>query len=731
MSRADHLTAGPPRPFAPAGPTTTPAASRNAPAGPLGCPSCGAALPTGAYACTSCGLGLVGPAAAELWRIDQQLVTLHRRRHELIDWLRRQPPSAPPPPGAAGTTGAARPSWSGQQVLLAAGALLVLTAAAVFVAVAWSTIGVGGQVAAMAALTATAGGVSLRLARGRLTSTAEALGALAVGMGAVDLVAAHSLDLAGLGSVDELWYVTAAAGLLALGCAGVSRAAARLVCFPLASALAAAAVPLLAVAAAEPTGVITALALVLAASATALAAEWLPLRRPVQVVLVVAANGYLVGGWVAADVTVLDRPLLGAGGLAALVSLAGCAAAGWWSGAARGTRSSRRSVRDGTALLTAAMVAAVVTIDTAVGSADPSALATAVVAAVAPAAAVGLSFRTPTGPTARDGMTRATRTAVLGLHLLAGTELLLAGGRYLEDWPLVRSPLSWSLAAALLVTALAAGLLACRAGTYRWLVAGYAALLVLGAGVVGAAPSGTVWTAAVLAALAVLAGGLSAWRHGQRAETLFGTTWVVATAGALAAASSSTAPALPVAVILAAAGLTASAYALLPQRGHLAVLASLLCSAAVWTLLLDAEVHTVEAYSLPLAGLLGVVGLVRLHREPSAPSWLTVGPALAVGMLPSAVASVSDPEVLRPLLVLAAGAAVLLLGVSRRWQAPLVIGSLGLAVVAVSQLAPWAVGLPRWLSFGTVGLVLLVLGARYEERRRNARRAVDWVAALR
>ena len=60
------------------------------------------------------------------------------------------------------TTGQQR-SWSGQQVLLATGALLVVTAAVVFLAVAWSALGVAGQVAVMALLTVAAGALSLPL----------------------------------------------------------------------------------------------------------------------------------------------------------------------------------------------------------------------------------------------------------------------------------------------------------------------------------------------------------------------------------------------------------------------------------------------------------------------------------------------------------------------------------------------------------------------------------------
>lgn len=681
---------------------------------PLPCPSCRVPLPPAAQICPSCGLTLTGSAAAQLWRTDQQLLALQRRRRELISWLHQHPP-APLATVPVAATGPQR-SWTGQQLLLAAGALLVLTAGTVFLAVTWATIGVGGQVAVMAVLTAAAGGASLHVSRGRLTATAETLAAIAVGLGAVDLAAARRLDLAGLGSVDRSWYATAAATLLAVACVAMSRAARSLVCFPLAGALAGAVVPLLVLVAADASRLVTVLTFSGAAAAAGLAARWLHSGRAARAVLLVTACCYLAAGWLVAVVTELDRPFVGAGGLAGLVSLAACVGAGWWSGAGR----RRSSTAGGTALLTAAVLAAVATTSAGVWSADRSAVATAVLASVAAGAAALLPVLAA----------RHARTAVLALHLLTVLSLLLAGGRYLEALDPQRSPLGWTLTTALSATAVAAGLAARRPGPHRWPAAGYAALLVLSAGTVAALPSGAAWTIGVLSAISVVAAGLAGSRRTGPAEVLGSTTWLVATLAALAAAQSTAAPAVPTAAVLAVAGLTAAAYALLPGRGDLAVLASLLCSGAIWTVLVDRGVSTVEAYTLPLAVLLGVVGLVRLRRDPAASSWLTVGPLLAVGLLPSAVVSTDDPALLRPLLVLGVGAAVLLLGMARRWQAPLVVGALALVVVAVSQLAPWAVGLPRWLSFGSIGLLLLVLGARYEQRRRDARSALAWVVAL-
>jgi hypothetical protein len=53
-----------------------------------------------------------------------------------------------------------------------------------------------------------------------------------------------------------------------------------------------------------------------------------------------------------------------------------------------------------------------------------------------------------------------------------------------------------------------------------------------------------------------------------------------------------------------------------------------------------------------------------------------------------------------------------------------------LVVDALVQFAPVAAALPRWVSIGTVGLLLVVLGTTYEHRLRDVRRLQDRVDAL-
>jgi hypothetical protein len=83
------------------------------------------------------------------------------------------------------------------------------------------------------------------------------------------------------------------------------------------------------------------------------------------------------------------------------------------------------------------------------------------------------------------------------------------------------------------------------------------------------------------------------------------------------------------------------------------------------------------------------------------------------------------------LLLLVVGAAVAVAAGSVGYQAPLVLGVAASLFAALTQVAPWAVGLPRWLSLGAVGVALLVAGARFESVRAGARQATQRIAHLR
>jgi hypothetical protein len=132
----------------------------------------------------------------------------------------------------------------------------------------------------------------------------------------------------------------------------------------------------------------------------------------------------------------------------------------------------------------------------------------------------------------------------------------------------------------------------------------------------------------------------------------------------------------------------------------------------------------VELYTLPLAvGLLGV-GVLRERQRlaaalPPEPSWTTIGPGLLVGVVPTLLVALGDQNPLRPLIALAIGAALLLAGVVGRRKAPVDIGLVLVAILGLRQLAPLVGDLPRWATLGVCGTVLLVVGATFEQRRRD------------
>lgn len=106
------------------------------------------------------------------------------------------------------------------------------------------------------------------------------------------------------------------------------------------------------------------------------------------------------------------------------------------------------------------------------------------------------------------------------------------------------------------------------------------------------------------------------------------------------------------------------------------------------------------------------------------------GPAVTAALVASTVVARSDEGLARPLLALVAGALTVIIGVDRRWQAPVVAAGVCVAAVAVAQIGPYAAAAPRWLSLGALGVALLVAGATYEARVRDLRRAGAWVSGL-
>jgi hypothetical protein len=183
-------------------------------------------------------------------------------------------------------------------------------------------------------------------------------------------------------------------------------------------------------------------------------------------------------------------------------------------------------------------------------------------------------------------------------------------------------------------------------------------------------------------------------------------------------------------IALLVAGCCAAVVAMRSDRHLVGWFAGLLLTASTWVRLAMAHAEVPEAYTTGPAVALLVVGWVARRRGRALPSWEAYGAGLTVGLMPSLAATLGDAGLLRPLLLGGAALTVVLLGVRSKLAAPLAIGAAVLAVDAVVQLGPYAAALPRWITIGGAGLLLLVLGVTFERRLRDFRRVAAKLADL-
>jgi hypothetical protein len=224
-------------------------------------------------------------------------------------------------------------------------------------------------------------------------------------------------------------------------------------------------------------------------------------------------------------------------------------------------------------------------------------------------------------------------------------------------------------------------------------------------------------------------GALAIWRPQLELETS------CALAGTLvSAASVAAAPDLNVslAVHLTIAGALVTTSSIVnPTRRLLAWPGGVLLAAATWVRLLDLGVDVVEAYTLPSALALVVVGAWRLRQDDRAATMTVLAPGLTLATVPSLLAMLDDPFSLRALLLGAVCLGLTMAGAGLRWSAPLVVGSVVGAMLVLRELAPYAAAVPTWVSIGISGAVLLLVGITWESRMNDVRRASHYVAALR
>ncbi len=533
------------------------------------------------------------------------------------------PPTQRPAPTPVAPPRGRAPGLQG--VLLAAGALLLVLAAAVFTAVAWPRLGVVGQVALVLVATLASAGVAIGV-RQRLRGTAQAFAALAVGLAVVVLAAAPALGLLPRGwiAADSGYWTL---GLLLVG--GLALSGGRRFDLPIWSWL-----------------------------------GWLLLGAAL---VVTAATAWSALGQSPGTAAVVF-------GIAAVLAVV-VGSSPWWWDDLRPERGPVVLAAVGVLLVCGAVLASLAL------SGE----------AVAPAGAA---------------------VAVVGLSVLVADRRL-------------SSTRGGALAAAGVV------LLAAGVGT----VLASAGVQVLTAGVVA-----LLGVAVLLAAIRVGHGEL-----GMLAATTGWTTWFVLVVVTVLAPSVDPLDQTPWAVFFAlvGAGLLLAGWRA-PRASGLRLLpwpAAMLLFVAFVLALPASYPDVLEAWTLPLAGLLAVAGLVSTtgRNAPTAQRW---GPAASAALLPSAVATWSAPWVaevsgepvgehlLRLVLVLAGSALVLVIGVRRRAAGLVVPAAVALGLAGFAQLWTGLQALPRWVALAAVGAALVLTGARFEWVRSEGRRASAWVRGL-
>jgi hypothetical protein len=140
----------------------------------------------------------------------------------------------------------------------------------------------------------------------------------------------------------------------------------------------------------------------------------------------------------------------------------------------------------------------------------------------------------------------------------------------------------------------------------------------------------------------------------------------------------------------------------------------------------------VESFSLPLGLSLLAIGILAM-RGTTLPnrglnswptgfsgSWRLLTPGIVVTFLPSILATGTDPQTLRAILVIALALVAILIGSLRKLGAPFLLGIIVLPLenitVFAAQIGHTISATSWWITLATAGAVLLVIAVTYERR---------------
>lgn len=763
-----------------------PACDEPVPTGSPACPSCGIRL----LGQDAARLWEVNQQIAVLRReADALLVSMRRTGPVSVAAPAGTPPGAwqATPYPSAGAPVPSPTRISGQLLLLGFGALLLLSAVSVFVLVAWTLIGVVGQALILTVVTVGSAVASLAASTHRLTAAAHTATVIAIGVSVLMALGAWSLGLAGADALSFPAYVAVAGPVLALLWWGYDAITARQWSPTGAtSAYLPAAVTALAAAGASAVDTAAATDLLLGVGLLVVAGALLGLARVVRRVLpsrrssapattaavlalVVAGSGALVLLATAYDLglEVLDRypaalALLVLGALLLTVPVA------WLTGREPGPGTSAEpavpaaSTRTAPAVTSVLRLAGAALAALAVGTVllDVPDVAWAVASAAASVALAVLALRPAPAVLARvAGLLAPGAAAVVVLTVEGGSRTLadLLRGGEVQPWVPVAAevalPALWAAACALhLAGALSGGhtgaaqraalaatgvvlggtvalLLAVVHGTWQWTVPAGLVWVVTAAVVARAAAVRTTASDRSTVGAAVVEAVHEPWRPVHTAALLAVVYAVVPLGQLLAEATDGRVQAAGFFVVAAAIAW----YAAAPGRLPAGYLSAVLVSVGNAVLVGELGADQVEFFTLPSAAAFALLGLVQHRAAGDTPpgTVLTMGPALAIALVPSLAVATTGDGVLRLLLVVLAGGTALLLGVLLALRAPVLAGSGTLGVVAFAQGSPYLAYVPAWVLLASAGVALLTIGVVWEAALARGRQLGRWVHELR
>lgn len=311
-----------------------------------------------------------------------------------------------------------------------------------------------------------------------------------------------------------------------------------------------------------------------------------------------------------------------------------------------------------------------------------------------------------------------------GWELLAGAAVVAVPT---AGWAAVSPPASVVTSAVIALAAGAAAVIAQPPATRVVTGVLAAALAVVFVGVAtraaGADAPAAGFAAAVAAAAVVLFGVFPLRDRGPVGIGLEAAGAVLAVAGVLAASGSRAwqAGALTVLALVAVlAGLRGD------RRTRYGGAAGVLSLCATWAWLDAAGVNLVEAYTAPAALVALAAGIAQWRTGPGR-SWLTLGPALVLAIGPTLLIGIADGSPVRLIVAALLSLAAVIAGGVLRLQAPLCLGAVALLTLAIDQWGAQIVGMPRWITLGAAGVLLMWIGATFEHRRRDWRRTTEVV----